>query len=86
MGTDKAGPTSIAEVQTSQAMLLSFPLVYKDDILVELDTNRRWIVVSSKSTELLRNDIHQDIIVSRLPESDKVYDIEVPSCYHQSIS
>lgn len=85
IGTDKGAQSSIPEIETTQAMLLSFPLVYKDDILVEIDTNRRWLVVSSKSTELLRNDVHQDIIISRLPESDKVYELDVPSCYHQNI-
>lgn len=85
IGTDYGAQGSVPEIETSQAMLLSFPLVYKDDVLVELDTNRRWLVISSKSTELLRNAVHQDIIISRLPESDKAYEIGVESCYHQKI-
>lgn len=86
LGTDYGSQGSVPEIEMSQAMLLSFPLVYQDDILVEIDTNRRWLVVSSKSTELLRNAIHQDVVVSRLPESDRVYKLEVASCYHRNIS
>lgn len=81
LGTDYGAAGSVPEIETTQGMLLSFPLVYKDDILVELDTNKRWKVVSSKSTELLRNAVHQDIIVSLLPVTDPVYGLEVKSCY-----
>jgi len=86
LGTDYGTQDSVPEIETSQVMLLSFPLVYKDDILVELETNRRWIVVSSKNTELLRNAVHQDVIISRLPESNSAYNLEVTSCYHMKIN
>lgn len=86
LGTDYGSTGSVPEIENTQAMLLSFPLVYKDDILVELQTNRRWLVVSSKATELLRNAVHQDIIISRLSVSDKVYDLDVSSCYQININ
>lgn len=82
MGTDTAPTTSVPEINTTQAMLLSFPLAYKDDILVELDTNSRWVVVSSRSTEILRTTVHQELILSLLPVTDPVYSLEVPWDYH----
>ena len=85
LGTDVTPPTSVPEIETTQGMLLSFPLVFKDDILVEMDINRRWLVVSSKNTELVRNPIHQDVVLSRLPEDDAAYNLEVESCLHHSL-
>lgn len=86
MGTDSAPQTSTAEIEATQAVLLSFPIVFKDDIVVELDTNKRWLVVSSKPTEILRTAIHQEIVLSLLPVSDSVYDLEVPWDYHMTMS
>lgn len=86
VGVDYGANGSVPEVETTQAILLSFPLVYKDDILVELDVNKRWVVISSKSTELLRNAVHQEIIISRLTVTDPVYNLDVSSCYHQKTS
>ena len=86
MGTDYGTHGPIQEIENSQFMLLSFPLVYKDDILVEIDINRRWTVVSSQSTELRRNAVHQEVLVSRLPVYHSAYDLEVNSCYHRKLS
>ena len=86
IGTDYGTQTSVPEIENSQFMLLSFPLVYKDDILVELDINRRWVVVSSQSTELRRNAVHQEVRVSRLPIYHPAYDLDVTSCYHRKLS
>ncbi len=85
LGTDVTPPTSVPEIETTQAMLLSFPIVFKDDILVEMDTNKRWLVVSSKNTELVRNPVHQDIVMSRLPVDDAAYNLEVEQCSHHSL-
>jgi hypothetical protein len=80
IGTDYDAQAAAPEVENTNAFLLSFPLVYKDDILVELETNRRWLIVSTKQTELLRNAVHQDILISRLSVEDPAYKLEVNSC------
>jgi len=85
VGTDRGAPGSVPEIETSQGFILSFPLIFKDDILVEMDTNKRWLVVSAKPTELQRNAVHQDIVLSRLPEADEAYKVDIQWPYHKQV-
>jgi len=78
IGVDPNAPTSIPEVETANALLQAFPVVMKEDILIEPDTNRRWEVTVVQPTELLRNRVHQDLTVSRLPTAHVGYKIVTP--------
>ena len=77
IGTDYNSPTSIPEMQSANAMLQPYPLVIRGDIIVEVDTNKRWEVVSGQNTELLRNPVHQDFTVSRMNQPHIIYKFPV---------
>lgn len=72
-GTDFTTDTSVPEVETANMFLHPYPLVRRGDLIVEPATNIRWEVVSEQPTELLRNPVHQDINISRIPPQDIVY-------------
>jgi hypothetical protein len=72
-GTDFTTDTSVPEVEAANMFLHPFPLVRRGDIVVEPATNIRWEIVSEQPTEILRNPVHQDINISRLPPADLIY-------------
>lgn len=74
-GTDFTTDTSVPEVETANMFLHPYPLVRRGDIIVEPDTNIRWEIVSEQPTEILRNPVHQDINISRLPPADLIYEL-----------
>lgn len=73
VGTDGTADGSIPEVSTTNAMLQAHPIIKRGDIVVEVEVNNRWEVVSVQDTEILRNTVHQDITITRLPTSHIAY-------------
>ena len=53
------------------------PLVELDDVIVEVDTNRRFVVKRKSSTESRGSVVHQDLHVSELSRSAVEYSIPV---------
>jgi hypothetical protein len=52
--------------------LISFPPMKPKDILVESE-NRRWRIVKVATTQRLRADVHQEIVLHELPRGDIEY-------------
>lgn len=75
--TDDTNESSIINIETTNGFLLNFPIVKKDDIIIETDVNIRWRVVSDQPTELIRTTVHQDLVLNRIPIDDIVYNIVV---------
>lgn len=74
--TSDNNPASIVNYDTVNGFLLNFPIVRRDDIIVEARTNVRWRVESVQSTELIRTTVHQDIVLVRIPISEIEYSME----------
>ena len=55
--------------------ILDYPMVEIDDIIVEIRTNRRYLVKRKMSTEARRVLVHQDLQVSELSRSAVEYTI-----------
>lgn len=77
VGTDFSSQTSVPEVDTANAFLQAFPTVIKGDFLVEFEVNKRWEVTAVTPTEILRNPVHQDLTITRLPTSHEIYRVPV---------
>ena len=77
LGTDYTAQTSVPEVDTANAFLQAFPTVIKGDFLVEFEVNKRWEVTAVTPTEILRNTVHQDLTMTRLPTSHEIYKVPV---------
>jgi len=77
VGTDFTLQTSVPEVDTANAFLQAFPTVIKGDFIVEFEVNKRWEVTVVTPTEILRNTVHQDLTMSRLPSSHEIYRVPV---------
>jgi hypothetical protein len=78
LGTDLAAYTSTPEVDTASGFLQAFPSVIRGDFIVEPEVNRRWEITAVQPTEILRNTVHQDLTLSRLPNAHPVYQVAVP--------
>ena len=76
-GTDFTSETSTPEVDTCSMWMPPIPRLRKGDIIVETEINRRWEVTAEQPTELLRNPMHQDITLSRLPVGHITYKLAV---------
>lgn len=64
-------------MQRAQLSIINFPRLEKDDVVVELDTNRRWVVTSMSSRTLKRIMVTQDITVSELARTSVEYRVPV---------
>lgn len=77
-GTDFSTESSVPEVETCTMMVQYYPVVRRGDIIIEKEVNRRWEITVEQSTELLRNPVHQDITISRLPINHMIYSLVIP--------
>jgi hypothetical protein len=64
------------QASDTSARMISFPPVSPKDILVEAD-NRRWRVISVRSTQRLRAVVRQEIQLHEIPRGDIEYDLPV---------
>ena len=77
-GTDFSTDSSVPEVETCNMMIQNYPIIRRGDIVIEKEINFRWEITTEQPTELLRNPVHQDITISRLPINHMVYSLVVP--------
>jgi hypothetical protein len=70
--------TSLQELQPGDttARLIAYPPVSKDDILVETE-NRRWRVIKVASTQRLRANVRQELVLHEIPKGDIEYSLPV---------
>lgn len=73
----RTAPQQKIESQIHRIQLLEMPLLQDDDLVVELDTNDRFIVEKSKLTEIRRKPVHQEVDCSILARSAVEYTILV---------
>jgi hypothetical protein len=73
----ETNPSSVVGIETANALLLNFPIVKKDDMIIETQTNKRWRVDSEQSTELIRSTVHQDIVMQGIPRDSIEYSIDI---------
>ena len=64
-----------SEVSVHGLTILDYPMVEIDDIIVEIRTNRRYLVKRKMSTEARRVLVHQDLQISELSRSAVEYTI-----------
>ena len=67
----------VTEVVKTSATMLYYPKVEKDDVIVELDTNKRWRVETSSQTELRRMILHQRVVISELSRDSVEYLVDI---------
>ncbi len=70
-------PSGTIQVQHASFELLNFPLVHKDDILVEIDANRRWILTPTHTRSLRRRTITQHVRCSELGRSSVAFKLSL---------
>lgn len=68
----------LSDVSTVQFVLLNYPKVEADDLIVEPLSSRIWLVKILAPTELKRVMVHQRINCSELPRSDPEYELLRP--------
>ena len=73
-GHDRTGPS---ELGMSSITIADYPLVEVDDLIVDNDTNRRFIVKRKMSTESSGLVVHQDLQISELSRAAVEYAIPV---------
>lgn len=72
---DRSGNT---EIRQSQLELLDFPRLEKDDIIVELDSGRRWVVAQeSDEKHIRRRRLYQSFICNELNRDAVQYCIDI---------
>jgi len=73
-----ATPTSLREKQENKttARLISFPQVKPKDILIEAE-NVRWRVESTTSTQRLRSNLHQELVLKQVDIGDVEFKLPV---------
>lgn len=72
-------PGASAEVLSAMFEGLDFPSLVKDDIIIELDKNRRWVVNTTTDRTLRRRRITQHAQVTELSRTAEVYRVSIPS-------
>ena len=73
----RADSTGKTEAAMFGATMLDFPLLEAEDVLVEVRTNRRFIVRQKVPTEASRVAVHQDLQVSELSRADSIYNVKL---------
>lgn len=64
-------------VMRGRLTLINFPRIEKDDILVELDSNRRWVVNGTDDVHFRRRKVTQGVTCTELARTSVFYCVEV---------
>jgi hypothetical protein len=75
----QGAPAGVVESSGHVITLLDVPRLQDDDLITELDTNRRYVVRRQLQTELRRYPVHQQVQVSQLSRNAVEYLIAVDS-------
>jgi hypothetical protein len=73
----RTAPQQKIEHQMHRIQLLDIPLLQDDDLIVELDTNDRYLVERNKLTEIRRKPVHQEVDCAMLARSAVEYTLLV---------
>ena len=68
-------PTGITETSVMGITMPEYPLMEPEDLMVEIATNRRFVVKQKAMSESRRVIVHQDLQVSELSRSDTAYKV-----------
>ena len=68
------------EPMISSAWMTAYPLVSFNDILVEADTNRRWVIRGVNRTELRRYPVKQVLEIRELVRTDPEFKLDLDYC------
>lgn len=74
INTETEGRTNVLRGRLS---LINFPRIEKDDILVELDSNRRWIVNGTDDRHFRRRKVTQAVTCTELARTSVYYCMDV---------
>lgn len=70
-------PSAKIEIIQSNIELMDFPRVKKDDLIIEADTNRRWIVGTINDRSLRRRRLTQQVNCKELSRTASQYSVPV---------
>lgn len=70
-------PSSEVEIVQANIELLDFPRLNKDDVIVERDTSRRWLVRSVTDRYLRRRSLTQQLTCTELSRTSSQYKVPV---------
>lgn len=68
------------EIIRTEAWITAYPRVIDDDILVEVSTNRRWVIKRVQNTELRRFPVKQNLVLHELSRSNPEYSLCLDYC------
>jgi hypothetical protein len=74
INTEAEGRTNIVR---GRLTLINFPRIEKDDVLVELDSNRRWVVNGTDDVHFRRRKVTQGVTCTELARSSVFYCVPV---------
>jgi hypothetical protein len=68
------------EVMSASAWLTAYPILNYNDLVVEADSNRRWLVKGVRQSELRRFPVKQEVQLSEVPRSEVEYTLPLDYC------
>lgn len=74
INTEAEGRTNIMR---GRLTLINFPRIEKDDVLVELDSNRRWVVNGTDDRHFRRRKITQGVTCTELARTSVYYHMDI---------
>ena len=75
----QTAPQGKTEINTLELTVLDYPALAQDDIIVELKTNRRYVIQHVTQTELRGVPVHQKVVMSELARDSIEYSVQVGS-------
>lgn len=70
-------PGGVSEVNQLDFTMLDYPLMAVDDVIVEIHTDRRFVVRAVTQTELRGVPVHQKLVMSELARDNVAYSVLV---------
>ena len=71
------GPQGLNDTNTVQLIMLDYPSLEAEDVIVHVNTNQRYIVQAITRTELQTVPVHQEVVLSELARDNPVYRVLV---------
>ena len=68
------------EIVRTEAWITAYPKVTDGDLLVEVSTNRRWVIKRVQNTELRRFPVKQSMVIHELSRDNPEYSIALDYC------
>jgi hypothetical protein len=84
--SNQEGGEAKVEISRASGWMTAYPIVSPDDIFVELDTNRRWVIKLVENTELRRFPVKQTLTLNELSHSEIEYTKALDMCLNKFIN